>query len=91
MFEGLLQPAHLLVIIVILLIVFGPQKLPQLGRGLGESIRGFRDALKATGDSIEGGASHQEPGSHQEPASLPEPRSDQEPTSQAHEESSRLN
>ena len=46
MFEGLLQPAHLLLILGIALLVFGPKKLPELGRGLGESIRGFREAMK---------------------------------------------
>ena len=46
MFEGLLQPMHLLVILGIALLVFGPKKLPELGKGLGQSIRGFRDALK---------------------------------------------
>jgi sec-independent protein translocase protein TatA len=45
MFEGLLQPMHLLVILLIALIVFGPRKLPELGKGLGEAIRGFKDAL----------------------------------------------
>ena len=46
MFEGLLQPMHLLVIFVIALLVFGPKKLPELGKGLGEGIRGFKDGLK---------------------------------------------
>lgn len=45
MFEGLFQPMHLLVILGIALLVFGPKKLPELGRGLGESIRGFKEAL----------------------------------------------
>jgi len=45
MFEGLFQPMHLLVILGIALLVFGPKKLPELGRGLGESIRGFKSAL----------------------------------------------
>ena len=45
MFEGLLQPMHLLLILGILLVVFGPKKLPDLGRGLGEGIRGLKDAL----------------------------------------------
>jgi sec-independent protein translocase protein TatA len=49
MFEGLFQPMHLLVILVIAMLVFGPKKLPELGKGLGEGLRGFRDALK--GDS----------------------------------------
>lgn len=46
MFEGLFQPTHLLVILVICLLVFGPKKLPELGKGLGDGIRGFRDGLK---------------------------------------------
>jgi sec-independent protein translocase protein TatA len=45
MFEGLFQPMHLVVIFAIALLVFGPKKLPELGKGLGESIRGFKDAL----------------------------------------------
>ena len=44
--EGLLQPMHLLVILFIALIVFGPKKLPELGKGLGEAIRGFKDSIK---------------------------------------------
>lgn len=45
MFEGLLQPMHLLLILGIAVLVFGPKRLPELGRGLGESIRGFKDAM----------------------------------------------
>ncbi len=47
MFEGLLQPMHLLLILGIAVLVFGPKRLPELGRGLGESIRGFKDAMNA--------------------------------------------
>jgi sec-independent protein translocase protein TatA len=43
--EGLLQPMHLLVIFGIALLVFGPKKLPELGKGLGEAIRGFKSSL----------------------------------------------
>lgn len=45
MFEGLFQPMHLLVIAGIALLVLGPKKLPELGKGLGESIRGFKAAM----------------------------------------------
>lgn len=45
MFEGLFQPLHLLVILVIALIIFGPGKLPQLGESLGKSIREFKKAM----------------------------------------------
>ncbi|HEY3975238.1 MAG TPA: twin-arginine translocase TatA/TatE family subunit [Candidatus Sulfotelmatobacter sp.] len=47
MFEGLFQPTHLLLIAGIALLVFGPKKLPELGKGLGESIRGFKSAMTA--------------------------------------------
>ena len=47
MFEGLFQPMHLLVIFGIALLVFGPKKLPELGKGIGEGIRGFKSAIKA--------------------------------------------
>ena len=47
MFEGLFQPMHLLVIFGIALLVFGPKKLPELGKGIGEGIRGFKVAMKA--------------------------------------------
>jgi len=46
MFEGLFQPMHLLVILFIALLVFGPKKLPDLGKGLGDGIRSFKDSLK---------------------------------------------
>ena len=45
MLEGLFQPMHLLVIFGIALLVLGPKKLPGLGKGLGESIRGFKSAM----------------------------------------------
>jgi sec-independent protein translocase protein TatA len=45
MFEGLLQPTHLLLILVIALVVFGAKNLPSIGKGLGEAIRGFKKAL----------------------------------------------
>ena len=41
MFEGIFQPMHLLVILVIVLIIFGPGKLPDLGSSLGKAIKGF--------------------------------------------------
>jgi sec-independent protein translocase protein TatA len=46
MFEGLFQPLHLLVIFVIAMLIFGPKKLADLGKGLGQGIREFKDAVK---------------------------------------------
>jgi sec-independent protein translocase protein TatA len=45
MFTGLESPWHLLVVAVIAVLVFGPKKLPELGRSLGHGIRGFKDAV----------------------------------------------
>ena len=54
MFEGLFQPMHLIVIFVIALVVFGPGKLPDIGKGLGEAIRGFKKALdEGASDAVE--------------------------------------
>ncbi len=43
--RGLFQPMHLLLILVIVLVIFGPGKLPALGESLGKSIRGFKKAM----------------------------------------------
>jgi sec-independent protein translocase protein TatA len=53
MFEGLFQPMHLLVVLGIALLVFGPKRLPELGKGLGDGIRGFRSAMKENADSTD--------------------------------------
>jgi len=45
MFEGLFQPMHLLVILIIVLIIFGPGKLPELGSSIGKAIKGFKKAM----------------------------------------------
>jgi sec-independent protein translocase protein TatA len=47
MFEGLFQPTHLLTIFGIALLVFGPKKLPELGKGIGQGLRGFKSAMKS--------------------------------------------
>jgi len=51
--RGLLQPMHLLVILVIVLIVFGPGKLPELGKSIGKAIRGFKQAMEDVKEKIE--------------------------------------
>jgi sec-independent protein translocase protein TatA len=47
MIEDLLQPRHLMVILAVALLLFGPKKLPELGKGLGEGIRSFKDVFKS--------------------------------------------
>ncbi len=51
MLDNLFQPMHLLVILFIALLVFGPKKLPELGKGLGEGIRSFKDSMNAKDDA----------------------------------------
>ncbi len=46
MFEGIFQPMHLMIIAGIALLIFGPKKLPELGKGMGEGIRGFKAAMQ---------------------------------------------
>jgi sec-independent protein translocase protein TatA len=46
MFEGLFQPMHLLVIFAIALLIFGPKKLPELGKGIGEGIRALKGGMR---------------------------------------------
>lgn len=51
---------HLLVIFGIALLVFGPRKLPELGKGIGEGIRGFKFAMKDQEDSSDKSAAAKE-------------------------------
>ena len=48
MFEGLFQPMHLVLIFGIALLIFGPKKLPELGKGIGDGIRGFKRAMASS-------------------------------------------
>lgn len=52
MFDGLFQPTHLLIIFAVALLVFGPKKLPELGKGLGEGIKSFKKGIKEATDSV---------------------------------------
>ena len=53
MIEGLFQPMHLLLIALVGVLFFGPKKLPELGKGLAEGIRSFKDALNSTTEDLE--------------------------------------
>ncbi|MGA3195476.1 MAG: twin-arginine translocase TatA/TatE family subunit [Terriglobales bacterium] len=44
--EGLFQPLHIILIVGIALLLFGPSKFADLGKGLGEGIRNFKSAVK---------------------------------------------
>jgi sec-independent protein translocase protein TatA len=42
---GLDNPVHILILLLIILLVFGAKRLPEIGRSLGEGMRGFKDSL----------------------------------------------
>ena len=46
-----LSPTHLILILIVVLFVFGPKRLPGLGKGIGEAIKGFKKGLH--GDEID--------------------------------------
>ena len=52
MFEGIFQPMHLILILLVVLIIFGPGKLPELGAGLGKSIKEFKKAMKEGQETV---------------------------------------
>jgi len=57
MFSGLFQPMHLIVILVIVLVIFGPGKLPELGEGLAKGIKSFKKGIKDSTDAAKDEAS----------------------------------
>jgi sec-independent protein translocase protein TatA len=63
MIENILSPAHLLLILAVALIVLGPKRLPEAGRGLGSAIRGFKETLSAP-ERLEEQATIQPPREH---------------------------
>lgn len=50
--DDLFSPLHLLIVLGIALLVFGPRRLPELGAGLGKSIREFREATSGVSDAF---------------------------------------
>lgn len=45
MLGDLLTPTHLIVLGIVALLIFGPKRLPELGSGLGQALRGFKNAV----------------------------------------------
>lgn len=53
MFSGAFQPTHLILILVIALIVFGPGKLPEVGKSLGKTVRDFKQAMNSSYENLQ--------------------------------------
>jgi sec-independent protein translocase protein TatA len=51
MFTGLASPSHLLVVLVIILLLFGAKRIPELAKGLGTGIKEFREGVSVNDDS----------------------------------------
>jgi sec-independent protein translocase protein TatA len=54
MFGDILQPTHLLLILLVALVVLGPKRLPEVGRSLGRGLRDFRSGLQGVQDETRG-------------------------------------
>lgn len=52
LFLGNLKPMEIVVIAVVILLVFGGRKIPELMRGLGKGIRGFKEGLNDMTEEI---------------------------------------
>jgi sec-independent protein translocase protein TatA len=50
---GAISPMHLVLVLAIAVLVFGPGKLPETGAAIGKAIRGFRDAADGMPDAIQ--------------------------------------
>ncbi len=61
MFEGALSPWHWLMVLLIVLLFFGPKRLPEIGKGLGTAIRGFKEGLKGMSDEIQASDTDRKP------------------------------
>ncbi|WP_053959642.1 twin-arginine translocase TatA/TatE family subunit [Sulfobacillus thermosulfidooxidans] len=51
MWSNLLDPAHLIILLVVVLLIFGPRRLPELGSSLGKTLKMFKDAQKGLEDT----------------------------------------
>ncbi|HEX3668531.1 MAG TPA: twin-arginine translocase TatA/TatE family subunit [Acidimicrobiia bacterium] len=58
--EGLLAPWHLLIVFVVALLVFGPSKLPEIGRQVGRGLAEFRKFKDSFDDDLKGFLGHDE-------------------------------
>jgi sec-independent protein translocase protein TatA len=61
---GWIGPWELLIVLAVVLLIFGPKRLPQLGRSLGRGAREFTDSVRGR---------HDRDGEEKEPAELPPP------------------
>jgi sec-independent protein translocase protein TatA len=51
MFTGLTSPSHLIIVLIIILLLFGAKRIPELAKGLGSSIKELREGVSASDDT----------------------------------------
>ena len=56
MFAGLASPSHLLIVLVVILLLFGAKRIPQLAKGLGTGVKELREGISTGEDATEAGA-----------------------------------
>jgi sec-independent protein translocase protein TatA len=66
---GILQPTHLIIILIVALLVLGPKRLPDAGRAVGEGLKEFKNSISAGHDD-----------NHEIPATPVVPRQEDQPT-----------
>ncbi len=71
MLAGLENPIHLAVILLVVLIIFGPKRLPDMGRSLGHGIRQFRESLSGEHEDAEAKSPPDEKPAALQPATRP--------------------
>ena len=69
-------PMQMLMVLAIVLIIFGPKKLPSLARAIGRSVQEFKDGLKGIGEAID----EEDPGKASKTSNLPSGDLDPKPT-----------
>jgi sec-independent protein translocase protein TatA len=68
---GLDNPLHIAFLLILLLLVFGAKRLPEMGQSLGSGMRGFKDALSGDSQQHSLVAQHQQEAAAAAPASIP--------------------
>ena len=53
MFAGLASPSHLIIVLVLVLLLFGAKRIPELAKGLGTGIKELREGISSGGDGTE--------------------------------------
>lgn len=79
MFDGALNPMHIVIVLAIVLVVFGPKRIPELAKSLGNGVRELKDSFDGSHDddparpAIHAATATPDPADAREPAPTPEP------------------